>query len=121
MDEILMAQPYKVLVRVDDAGRVTAINSSAFVQNTDGWVEIDSGWGDKYHHAQGNYLPSTLADQRGLYLYKLVEGRIVPRTAEEIEADYVPPVQIPTVEDRLKLIEAAIDKIKKLFGGAWND
>lgn len=113
--------PYKVLVRVDDAGRVTAINSDAFVTDTDGWVEIDSGWGDKYHHAQGNYLPSTLADQRGLYLYKLVEGRIVPRTAEEIEADYVPPVQIPTVEARLKLIEAAIDKIKKLFGGAWND
>ena len=121
MNEIMMAQRYKVLIRVDDAGRVVAINSSGFLQNADGWVEIDSGWGDKYHHAQGNYLPSTLADRRGLYLYKLVEGRIVPRTAEEIEADYVPPAQIPTVEDRLKLIEAAIDKIKKLFGGAWND
>ena len=27
MEEILMYQPYKVLVRVDDAGRVVAINS----------------------------------------------------------------------------------------------
>ena len=121
MNETTNFQPYKVLVRVDDAGRVTAINSSAFVQNTDGWVEIDSGWGDKYHHAQGNYLPSALADRRGLYLDKLVDGKPVERTKEEIEADYVPPVQIPTVEDRLKLIEAAIDKIKKLFGGAWHD
>ena len=121
MEEILMEQPYKVLVRVDDAGRVVAINSSEFLQNADGWVEIDSGWGDKYHHAQGNYLPSPLSDRRGLYLYKLVDGRIVPRTAEEIEADYVPPVQIPTVEDRLKLIEAAIDNITNLLGGAWND
>lgn len=43
--------PYKVLVRVDDAGRVVDINSSAFITNTDGWTEIDSGWGDKYHHA----------------------------------------------------------------------
>lgn len=30
MDEILMEQTYKVLVRVDDAGHVVAINSSAF-------------------------------------------------------------------------------------------
>ena len=32
--------PYKVLVRVDDAGRVVEINSSAFVTDTDGWVEV---------------------------------------------------------------------------------
>lgn len=116
-----MDDKYSVLVKVDETGRVVAINSSAFVHDTEGWTEIDSGWGDRFHHAQGNYLPSALADPRGLYRYKLVDGHIVPRTAEEIEADYVPPVQIPTVEDRLKLIEAAIEKIKKLFGGAWND
>ena len=40
MDEILMEQPYKVLVRVDDAGRVVAINSSAFLQDSDGWTEV---------------------------------------------------------------------------------
>ena len=40
MDEILMEQPYKVLIRVDDAGRVVAINSSAFVQDATGWVEV---------------------------------------------------------------------------------
>ena len=39
MNEILMEQPYKVLVRVDDAGRVVAINSSAFITDTEGWVE----------------------------------------------------------------------------------
>ena len=40
MEEILMEQPYKVLVRVDDAGRVVAINSSAFVTDTGGLVEV---------------------------------------------------------------------------------
>lgn len=40
MDEIMQAQPYKVLVRVDSAGLVMEINSSAFVQDTDGWVEV---------------------------------------------------------------------------------
>lgn len=40
MKEILMEQPYKVLVRVDDIGRVVEINSSAFITNTDGWTEV---------------------------------------------------------------------------------
>ena len=40
MDEIMKEQPYKVLVRVDDAGRVVEINSDAFVTDTDGWVEV---------------------------------------------------------------------------------
>ena len=39
MEETIMAQPYKVLVRVDSAGRVVDINSSAFVQDETGWVE----------------------------------------------------------------------------------
>lgn len=40
MEEILMEQPYKVLVRVDDAWRVVAINSSAFITDTEGWVKV---------------------------------------------------------------------------------
>lgn len=97
MDEIMMEQPYKVLVRVDSAGRVVAINSSAFVQDASGWVEIDSGWGDRYHHAQGNYMPLPLMDGRGVFRYKLVDGKVVERTQEEMDADYVPPV--PTVSE----------------------
>ena len=40
MDEIMQEKPYKVLVRVDDAGRVVEINSDAFVTDTDGWTEV---------------------------------------------------------------------------------
>ena len=32
--------PYKVLVRVDNAGRVVAINSDAFITDTGGWTEV---------------------------------------------------------------------------------
>ena len=97
MDEIMQAQPYKVLVRVDSAGLVVEINSSAFVQDTDGWVEIAIGYGDRYHHAQGNYLPLPLMDERGVFRYKLVDGKVAKRTQEEMDADYVPPV--PTVSE----------------------
>lgn len=82
---------YLVYIRVDDAGRVLAINSSAFVQDTEGWAQIDSGNGDRYHHAQGNYLPGPLADMRGVYRYKLEDGAIVERTQEEMDADWVEP------------------------------
>ena len=34
------SQPYKVLVRVDSAGRLVDINSSAFVTDTGGWTEV---------------------------------------------------------------------------------
>ena len=115
MKEILMEQPYKVLVRVDDAGRVVAINSDAFVADADGWTEIDSGWGDKYHHAQGNYLESPLIDERGLFLYKLENGQIVKRSAAEVEADYRPQPFAPTQEERLAALE---DAFSLLLDGA---
>ena len=111
MDEIVMDQPYKVLARVDDEGRVVEINSGAFVANRNGWIEIDSGYGDKYHHAQGNYLPTPLIDERGLYRYKLVYGKIVERTQDEIDADYTPPQPPTTVEQRLTALESSTDDI----------
>ncbi len=40
MNETTNFPPYKVLVRVDDAGRVVEINSSAFITDTDGWTEV---------------------------------------------------------------------------------
>ena len=108
MDEILMEQPYKVLVRADAAGRVVAINSSAFITDTDGWVEIDSGWGDKYHHAQGNYLPGPLTDERGVCRYKLEDGAVVERTQEEMDADWVEPEPQPDPVERLRAVEETL-------------
>ena len=31
---------YIVYIRVDDAGRVVEINSSGFLQDSDGWTEV---------------------------------------------------------------------------------
>ena len=42
---------YTVYIQIDDASRIIAINSSAFLPSTEGWVAIDSGAGDRYHHA----------------------------------------------------------------------
>ena len=96
------SQPYKVLVRVDSAGRLVDINSSAFVQDASGWVKIDEGYGDSYHHAQENYLDGPLMDERGVCRYKLVDGKVVERTQEEMDGDYVPPEDKPTQLDRIE-------------------
>ncbi len=84
MDDITF--DYKVFIKTNTENEIVAVNSSAFLANTEGWIEIDSGTGDKYHHAQGNYFDKPLTDENGLYNYKLVDGNIAERT----EADKAP-------------------------------
>lgn len=102
MSELMEFTGYDVYVKPDEAGRITAINSSAFLSDTDGWVKIDHGVSDKFHHAQGNYFPLSIIDERGIYRYKLVDGKAVERTQEEMDADYTPPEVAPTQLDRIE-------------------
>lgn len=81
-------RPYAVLVRTDEQNRIIEINSSSFVAGAEGWVQIDEGDGDRYHHAQGNYLPMPLTDDRGVYRYKLEKSHAVERTQKEMDGDY---------------------------------
>ena len=104
-------QPYIVYVRADGEGRITAVNSSAFLADTIGWTEIDSGYGDKYHHAQGNYFPQPIMDERGIYRYKLENGKPIERTASEMDADYTPTKIKPTTEQRVEALETTTDDI----------
>lgn len=100
-------QPYIVYVKTDDENRITAIDSSAFLADASGWIQIDSGFGDRYHHAQGNYLTKPLTDERGVYRYKLEGGKPVERTAEEMDEDFAarPAPEMTDVE--LLLLAAA--------------
>lgn len=99
-------QPYVVYVKVDESNRITAIDSSEFLTDVTGWTEIDSGYGDKYHHAQGNYFDKLLCDERGIYRYKLMDSKPVERTQEEMDADYVPPEVKPTDAERISKLES---------------
>ena len=99
-------KPYIVYIKTDDKNRIKGVDSSAFLQNTDGWMEIDSGWGDKYHHAQGNYFPKPIYEERGIPVYKYIDGEVLERTQEEIDADYHEPVPQPSETD-IALVELA--------------
>ena len=84
---------YKVYVKADKTGRIVSVDSDAFLPGTDGWTLIDEGDGDKFHHAQGNYFPQPIMTIEGVYRYKLLGGKAVERTVEEIQSDIdaIPP------------------------------
>lgn len=112
-------KPYIVYIKTDTQNRILAVNSSAFLRDTDGWVEIDQGFTDKHHHAQGNYFDKPLYDERGImrYLYTPdAETLWRERTQEEMDADYSPPAHQPSDAERITALEEQLAAAKILLG-----
>ena len=99
--------PYIVYAKTDSGGYITAVNSSAFLPDTAGWAEIDSGYGDRYHHAQGNFFPQPIITDRGAYRYKLVGGMVTECSESEIleQEDAQKRNTPPTLQDRVDALE----------------
>ena len=107
-----MNDVYKVYIRRDDAERIIDVNSDAFLTEYNGWVQIDEGTGDRYHHAQGNYFPGPLYDERGIPRYAYVpdgDPKWRERTPEEMDADYVPPVVKQSADELLNALMEGIE------------
>lgn len=115
MDE--MTETYTVYVRTDGNGNVTAVDSSAFLSDTDGWTRIGEGAGDRYHHAQGNYFEKPIVTEGGAFRYRLVDGAVTERAEEEIAAEEAAFIEsaTPTTEDRIDALEAAV--LEMVMGG----
>ena len=103
---------YIVYIKTDTENRIISINSSAFLFDVTGWTQIDEGLGDKFHHAQGNYLEKGLVDEHGRYNYRYVDGQVV-----EIPESEKPPVPAPepSMMERLEALEAAM--LEVVLGG----
>ena len=103
---------YIVYVKPNDAGYIAAVNSSEFLPDTTGWVEIARGAGDRYHHAQNNYFDQPIRTNSGVYRYKLVDGKPIECTAEEIAAqeEALPKPEVkPSLESRVDTLESTTD------------
>lgn len=96
---------YKVFIKTNQSGVITTINSDAFLSDTSGWTQVDEGESYECHHAHGNYLPKRLTTMRGIYQYKMVDGKVVERTAEEI-AVYIAAIP-PPPPDPLQVTQKA--------------
>lgn len=89
---------YQVYTTIDNENRIVSVDSSAFISDTTGWLQIDEGTGDRYHHAQNNYFPKPKYDERGIPRYAYVQDgspKWRERTKEEMDADYVQPPEPP--------------------------
>ena len=78
-----MKETIKVYVKINENNIITDINSSIFLNSIEGYTQIDEGSGDKYAHAQCNYLDKGLSDRSGRYNYKFEDGKILELTEEE--------------------------------------
>ena len=97
-----MNNEYKVYVSLQD-GYITSINSEIFLsqEEMDTMTEIDQGQGDKYAHAQSQYLEKGLVDEHGRYNYRFLEGKVV-EVAEGEKPTIKEPEQQATAQDKIE-------------------
>lgn len=96
-----MNNEYKVYVSLQD-GYITSINSEIFLSEEEmsTMAEIDKGQGDKYAHAQSQYLEKGLVDELGRYNYKYVEGKLI-EVAEVDKPTIKEPKAVPTEQEKI--------------------
>lgn len=105
----------RVYVQTDETGCVLRLEGEySLPADLTGWTKIDEGNGDKYALAQSHYLAKPLYDG-AVPRYKLVDGKVVERTVEEIEADKaklpkpVTPKTNAELEQENKLLKAQLN------------
>lgn len=96
-----MNNEYKVYVSLSN-GYITSINSEIFLTQDEiqTMTLIDQGQGDKYAHAQSQYLEKGLVDEQGRYCYKFVEGKVI-EVAEAEKPTIEEPKAVPTEQDKI--------------------
>ena len=69
-----------VYIKVNDDNEVTEIISQDFIQEGENYILIDSGYGDRFRHAQSQYLDSDLVGDEGYnYIYDKNSNKIVKK------------------------------------------
>lgn len=100
---------YNVYIKVDTNDKIMQVVSNEFLINVADFIKIDSGDGDKYHHAQNNYFDKPVVNIDGTHNYKLVDNKPVETTAEEKAAELASfPAPEPTKE---QILQSQIDDI----------
>ena len=115
----------KVYVLCDNSGRILRIDggySTSNIKDVSEWTLIDEGYGDRYNLCQSNYFDKSIMDDRGIYRYKLVDGKPVERTQEEMDADYaaIPPLP-PSDKERITALEAQLAAYEAAYAEGVNN
>ena len=108
-------KPYSVFIKTDERGVLIDIDSDAFLTSFDGWEKIDEGFGDKYHHAQCNYLEKPKMDENGVYRYEKKNGKIKERKKKDMEADVQEQPKQPTDRERIDELENTVKEFAQII------
>ncbi len=85
-----MEGTWSVYIQINIDNYVTAIDSSAFIDDPTNWLKVDEGEGEFYKYCRVLYCPKGLTTDGG-YNYKLVDGVVV----------YAPQIEQPTDHDEM--------------------
>lgn len=107
-------QKSKVYVLLDERSRIIRCEGGYTMSNIDDmsqWTYIDEGTGDRYNLCQSHYFGKPVMTAYGAYNYKLVDGKPVECTAEEIadQEESLKPVPTPSLENRVEVLESTTD------------
>ena len=74
-------EPIKVYVKVNENKEIMEVDSSVFIKDITGWIEIDDITSgkirDKYVYAQTQYFDKPLINDDGSYNYKYIDNKII--------------------------------------------
>ena len=92
----------RVYINKDSENNIISINSEIFLSQDEiqTMTLIDQGQGDKYAHAQSQYLEKGLVDEHGRYNYKFVEGKVI-EVAEAEKPTVEEPKAVPTEQEKI--------------------
>jgi len=77
-----MEEKIGVYIRVNKQNEIIEVGSNVFIENFDNWIFVDEGFGDKYAHAQNQYLEKPIIDDNGIYNYIFKNNKITEKTKE---------------------------------------
>lgn len=120
-----------VYIKPDSDGRILDVTSDAFLPDPAGWRAVDRGSGDRFRHAQGNYLPEDLrlmgicrwmtapeTQEREAFVLYEHEGAcygIYRRTESEMEADRAGETQPAGLGERVARLEAQTGEMEQML------
>ena len=73
-----MNEKIKVYIKINQENEIIEVGSDIFIENFENWIKIDEGNGDKYAHAQNQYL-GPLQNDDGKYKYIYLDGKIIEK------------------------------------------
>ena len=99
----------KHYVTTDESGRVLRGFSDGFEQPEASAICINKD-GGKHFELNGVVNPPMI-DMNGVSLFKFDGGIVVARSQEELDADKPVSVPVPTIEERVQVIELAVKEL----------